>query len=209
MEAFNTIATSAPQRSRFRNVFGVEGGVTMYVENTTTVYKIKATDNKSIYFHIDYLKNSPADIQQNIFNAVSAMNGNTPLPYNADGTTTPADTPRTLTFGTDCKVTIKSNDQFTAAEWTALCDKVVAAIERGYNKSDVDVATNKAVFEMAFDPSTNVQITLLKSATYDCEVKKPSNTVAYPIYLKTSAIDTIDLQPAVWAWVDGEEYHQP
>jgi len=84
MGAFNTVADTNIRKNRFRNVFNVEGGVTIYVENTATAYKMKATDVNSIYFHIDYLKSSPADIQQNIFDAVSAMNGNTELPYNAE-----------------------------------------------------------------------------------------------------------------------------
>jgi len=119
-------------------------------------------------------------------------------------TTVPADTPRTLTFGTDCKVTIKSNDQFTAAEWTALCDKAVGAIERGYN-SDYMPAVNKPNFENKFR-NYNISIVLLKTATYDCEVKEGNYTT---MYLKISALDTVDLRPAVWALCDEEAYHQP
>ena len=84
MGAFNTVATTNLQKNRFRNVFNVEGGVTIYVENISSAYKMKATDVNTIYLHIDYLKGSSMDIQQNIFDAVSAMNGNTPLPYNAE-----------------------------------------------------------------------------------------------------------------------------
>ena len=84
MGAFNTVADTNIRKNRFRNVFNVEGGVTVYVENIATAYKMKATDVNSIYFHIDYLNSSPTDIQQNIFDAVSAMNGNTELPYNAE-----------------------------------------------------------------------------------------------------------------------------
>ena len=88
MGAFNSgIGPSgSAMRGRFRDVFNITGGVTIYVDNPTTAYKIKATDNKSIYFYIDYLKSSPTDIQQNIVNAVNAMagyNGAT-LPYNAE-----------------------------------------------------------------------------------------------------------------------------
>jgi len=34
---------------------------------------MKAKDKQTIYFHIDYLKSSPTDIQQNIYNAIVAM----------------------------------------------------------------------------------------------------------------------------------------
>jgi len=84
--SFNTKTTGNATRNVFRKVFKDAGNsVTVYVENTATAYKIKATDVKTIYFHIDYLKSSPADIQQNIFDAVSAMNtGGSSLPYNAE-----------------------------------------------------------------------------------------------------------------------------
>jgi len=66
------------------------------------------------------------------------------------------DTLRTLSFGTAEKpstVTITSDDQFTADEWKTLCDKVVAAVERGYNKyNDIggfDDFSNKDYFENA------------------------------------------------------------
>ena len=86
MGAFTTVTINNAQKNRFRTVFGVDGGVTIYVNNPTTPYRLKATDVHSIYFHIDYLKSSPADIQQNIYNAVATMAGaaNTSFPYNAE-----------------------------------------------------------------------------------------------------------------------------
>jgi len=87
-------------------------------------------------------------------------------------------TPRTLTFGTaenPCTVTIKSDDQFTAAEWKTLCDKVVAAIERGYNKKFEMDFINKPLFEGIFK-NRDMFIVLLKSATYDIEIKTAGDT---------------------------------
>ena len=86
MGAFNTVATSAPYKNRFRTVFGVTGGVTIIVNNPAMLYKLKAPDNKTIYFHIDYLKSNPSDIQQICYDAVAAMIGaaDTSLPYNAE-----------------------------------------------------------------------------------------------------------------------------
>jgi len=79
MGAFNG-AFPPPIKANFRNVFG--DGVTIIVNNPTTHYKINATDNKTIYFHINYLQSNSADIQQEIRDAVSAMNtGGNSLPY--------------------------------------------------------------------------------------------------------------------------------
>jgi len=96
------------------------------------------------------------------------------------------DTPRTLSFGTDCKVTIKSNDLFLTAEWTALCNSVVAAIERGYNSQGEG---GKIGTENYFTGHT-VTVDLLKSATKDFEVK---DSVPGTIYFKAngSSIDGI------------------
>jgi hypothetical protein len=104
-------------------------------------------------------------------------------------------TEKKLSFGTNCKVTIKSDDKFTNAEWNTLCDKVVAAIMRGYNKnmgSDPLNLSNKGKVESVF--AGNITIDLSSSAAYNCEVKSGNYTT---IYLKTSAVDTVDLQPAV------------
>jgi len=85
MGAFTTVATSAPQRNRFRTVFGIAGGVTIIVNNPATPYKLKATDKSTIYIYIDYLKGTPADIQQKFFDMITAMNdGGNELPYNAE-----------------------------------------------------------------------------------------------------------------------------
>jgi hypothetical protein len=106
------------------------------------------------------------------------------------------DTVRSLSFGTDCKVTIKSDDLFTTDEWNTLCDKVVAAVERGYGKytnvGGFEDFTNKGIFEAVF--SGNITIILLNSTDFDCEVKSSDY---YNIYLKTSTLDTVDIQPAI------------
>jgi hypothetical protein len=107
-----------------------------------------------------------------------------------------AGTEKPLSFGTNCKVTIKSDDKFTDAEWTAACNKVVDAIMRGYNKyastGGLPDIGNKNIFENIF--ADNISVVLSSSATYNCEVKSGNYTT---IYLKTSAVDTVDLEPAV------------
>jgi len=112
---------------------------------------------------------------------------------------TPADTPkvqpatpRTLSFGTNCKVTIKSDDLFTNTEWITLCNSVVSAIEREYTK--VNGTIDQIRFEGVF--ATNISINLSTSASNDCTVNAGDTT---NIYLKISAIDTVNLQPVVVA----------
>jgi hypothetical protein len=117
------------------------------------------------------------------------------------------DTPRTLAFGTDLKVTIKSEDKFTDAEWTTLCDKAVAAIERGYGTS-TDAA--KVNIETYFT-NNNVSVVLSKSATYDVETK---SDVPKTIYFKANAsvIDGItdaNLTTALAALRGGGSYPTP
>jgi hypothetical protein len=86
----------------------------------TTFDGFVATDGQTVTVHNTWLL-SESSLTTNTTGAIrEAFNAMLEI---RDGATTPADTPRTLTFGTDCKVTIKSNDQFTAAEWDTLCDK--------------------------------------------------------------------------------------
>ena len=91
MGAFTTVATGNQENQKknmFRTVFGVDGGVTIIVNNPATLYKLKAPDKSTIYFHIDYLKSNPSDIQQITFDALTAMlTGGASLPYNAEYTT--------------------------------------------------------------------------------------------------------------------------
>jgi hypothetical protein len=94
------------------------------------------------------------------------------------------DTTRALSFGTDCKVTIKSDDLFLTTEWTTLCNKAVAAVERGYNAAG---AAGKEGLEEYLNENT-LSVVLLKTATYDLEVKSDEVGI---IYMKANA-STID-----------------
>jgi len=116
-------------------------------------------------------------------------------------------TPRDLSFGTNCKVTITSDDTFLPAEWTTLCDKVVAAIEMGYNTA---TALAKPILETYFTNYT-VSAVLLKSATLDCEVK---SDVPNTMYLKAdgSTIDGIsdsNIRSAITAARTGGSFSTP
>ena len=78
MTAFETFGINPPLANAFINAFGVEGGVTIIVNNSATPYKMKAIDNKTMYFHITYLRSNnsnPADIEQHIWDSVQAMIG--------------------------------------------------------------------------------------------------------------------------------------
>jgi alpha-L-arabinofuranosidase len=114
-------------------------------------------------------------------------------------------TEKALSFGTNCKVTIKSDEAFTAAEWNTLCNKVVAAIEgtRGYNKSGIS-SMDKTAFEDVFG-NRSISVILSSSATYNCEVKSGNYTT---IYLKTSAVDTVDIHLAVVTMAAESGSHQ-
>jgi hypothetical protein len=116
------------------------------------------------------------------------------------------DTPRTFKLGTtDCKVTIKSDDQFTATEWKTLCNKVVAAIQSEYVRGEMpSLEFNQGYFKMEFATAKNTAVKILpSSATYKCEVKVNDQT----IYLRIDAISTADLQAAVVA-LNGESTNQ-
>jgi hypothetical protein len=124
----------------------------------------------------------------------------TPTPIPGDTPKVQLDTPRTLSFGTNYKVTIKSADIFTTAEWIMLCDKVVAAIGRMYSIAG-GLQTN---METYFGGRTVIVI-LSKSQTLRCEVK---DTAPGVIYFKADAaiIDGItgtDLQPVIFTLIGG------
>jgi hypothetical protein len=96
------------------------------------------------------------------------------------------DTPRNLSFGTEenpCTVTIKSDDQFTTAEWTTLCDKVVGAIEDRYKTA------SQASFEEVFASNWGAIVVLGSNFTYNWEVKDGDFKKAY---IKTDSIDTVN-----------------
>jgi hypothetical protein len=103
-------------------------------------------------------------------------------------------TVKPLSFGDDCKVTIKSDDKFTDTEWANYCNQVVATIESEYTRGDNSV--NKIRFDDAFADAESAVVKILpNSASLKCEVKVGDKT----IYLRMNAIGTVDLQAAVAA----------
>jgi len=107
----------------------------------------------------------------------------------------PADTPKvqldiikSLSFGTDCKVTIKSDDKFTTAEWNTLCDSVVSAIEAKY------ITGSQGNFQTIFASAKNSKIVLGNNFTYNWEVKAGEFDTAY---IKTASIGTANFNAIV------------
>jgi len=129
----------------------------------------------------------------------------TPPPIPLDTPRVQPDTPRALSFGT---ITIKSDDQFTATEWKTLCDKTVAAIERGYKSFNIMAQQAWATYLANY----TVSAVLLKSATYDAEVK---STVPKTMYFKAnaSAIDGLTADNMVGilntVYAGDSSYHLP
>jgi hypothetical protein len=99
-------------------------------------------------------------------------------------------TEKALTFGTNCKVTIKSDDKFTDAEWNTLCDKVAAMIKRGYDAASVMGKTN---YETMFVAGNTKVVILVNNLAHNWETKASEPGV---LYLKTTSIDSIDFAGA-------------
>jgi len=99
--------------------------------------------------------------------------------------------------GIGYKVTIKSDEKFTSDEWSTLYIQIETVIMRGYNKDMGDPPQNienKNHFKKVFESDQDAEIVLLNTADYNCEVKSDNYR---KVYLKTSAIDTVDFQPVV------------
>ncbi|MDR2716792.1 MAG: hypothetical protein LBB89_01825 [Treponema sp.] len=92
---------------------------------------------------------------------------------------------KSLSFGTDCKVTIKSDDKFTTAEWNTLCNKVIAALNAAYTAAP---PPSKTQFGNVFG-GNGVTIVLVDSLADDksWEVRVGEFRT---LYLKTSSIAT-------------------
>jgi hypothetical protein len=103
------------------------------------------------------------------------------------------------------KVTISTSDLYTVAEWDAVVQKVIAALNRGYN-SDTG-AMNKAVFADVFNSNINtrpeIEVIVSKSTSHNVEVKRGEPN---KLYLKESSLDTVNVKDAVWIMSEGLGY---
>jgi len=157
-----------------------------------------ATDWQTLNVGNDYLTNTnlTRSILRTAFNAMLAKSLN--------------ETTKSLTFGTGCAVTVKSDDQFTADQWASLCNDVVTAIMRGYNTAPSEVVKNAVA---SFFSNNSISISLLKSATYNIEVKSDDHRTMY-LKADNSIINSIngtDMLLAIGAMMndDDSSYHYP
>jgi hypothetical protein len=95
-------------------------------------------------------------------------------------------TEKHLTFGTGCKVTIKSNDKFTDDDWNKTCVKVVDAIMRGYNDSD---GGEQVGYKNVF--AAGAVVVLESGLSHNWEVKGGEIGV---VHVKTASLDTVDFK---------------
>jgi len=96
------------------------------------------------------------------------------------------DTTMLLAFGTNCKVTIKSDDKFLSDEWRTLCVQVVTVIDHGYEVGD---SWNKGDFEKIFVSSENATVILHKDFDYNWQVKSGEHIT---VHIKISSLSTLD-----------------
>jgi hypothetical protein len=95
-------------------------------------------------------------------------------------------TERPLTFGTGCKVTIKSDDKFTDDDWNTLCNKVVDAIMRGYS----GLGTSEKNDIVTMFASGQAKVVLENDLGNSWEVKSGEIKT---MHIKTGSINTVDL----------------
>jgi hypothetical protein len=91
-----------------------------------------------------------------------------------------------LAFGTDCKVTVKSDEKFLDAEWDALCNDVAIAINAGQAEAGPFV---KPGFETVFVSNQNARVILGSDFEHDWEVKDGEFRT---VYIKIGSIGTVD-----------------
>ena len=98
------------------------------------------------------------------------------------------------------KVIIKTNDLYTVADWDAVVQKVIAALNRGYNGAN---GFGKAAFDDVFNNSErgfDTEVIVSKSASHNIEVERGEYG---KLYLKESSLDTVEVKDAVMTMCDG------
>jgi hypothetical protein len=93
--------------------------------------------------------------------------------------------------GYNVKVTIRSDDKYTDAEWDAIVKKVVAALNAAYAGAPVPAT---GIITNVFATNNNAQIVLVNNLAYNWEVK---NGEYKTLYLKTGSIATANYVSAV------------
>jgi hypothetical protein len=91
-----------------------------------------------------------------------------------------------LSFGTGCKITVKSNDAFINADWDKYCGQVAGMIKRGY---DLATSGGKNVIVSDFGAGNTKAVILVNNLAHNWETKANEPGV---LYIKTTSIDSID-----------------
>ena len=87
--------------------------------------------------------------------------------------------------GKDSKVTIRSDDKYTDAEWDAIVKKVVAALNTAYTNAPGNADRNR--FRNVFSNDKNAQIVMVNNLANNWEVNAGEIGI---LYLKTGSIAT-------------------
>jgi hypothetical protein len=144
-----------------------------------------ADANKSLTIGVDYLKSND---NRTIAKGVLAL-----IDDNAFANLTIIDNTNGLAF--DGKVTIKTGDPYTVADWNALVANVITAFNAAYTNGNTP---HKNRCETVFANNANAQIVLVNNLANNWEVR---NNEFNTLYLKTDSIATAAYRDAV-AYMD-------
>ena len=110
-------------------------------------------------------------------------------------------TPATITqangLAFDGKVTIRTDDQYTVADWDAVVANVITAFNAAYTAAG---NASKSRFETVFANSANAQIVLVNNLANNWEVRDGEFST---MYLKTSSIATVAYVNAIQRMAGG------
>ena len=103
--------------------------------------------------------------------------------------------PKTITqangLAFDGKVTISTSDPYTVADWNALCNDVVTALESAYTNA---TGPAQGRFRTVFANDADAQIVLVNNLANNWEVRDGDFKT---LYLKTGSIATVDYSTAI------------
>ena len=169
---FNSLSIS--EKAQLTNI--MDRGITIVIGNTAP-----ACVNGALTVGVDYLKsNGTIKITDDIFVLIDA---------NAFANLTIIDNTNGLAF--DGKVTIRTDDQYTVADWDAVVANVITAFNAAYTAAG---NASKSRFETVFANSANAQIVLVNNLANNWEVRDGEYKT---LYLKTGSITTADYSTAV------------
>jgi hypothetical protein len=150
--------------------------ITIVIGNTAP-----ASVNKALTVGVDYLKSNNAETIGNALVDLAAAN--------AFANLTIIDNTNGLAF--DGKVTIKTGDPYTVADWNAVVANVITAFNAAYNAAP---GAGKSEFGRVFANDAGAQIVLVNNLTNNYEIRAGEFKT---LYLKTGSIATADYATAI------------